>query len=32
MKRKALENAYVDLGIDTISRWDDDGDLMKWRE
>lgn len=30
MKRKALENAYVDLGIDTMPRWEEDGDLMKW--
>lgn len=30
MKRKALENAYVDLGIDAMPRWNEDGYLMKW--
>jgi len=30
MKRKALENAYVDLGTEELPRWEDDGDLMRW--
>jgi integrase/recombinase XerD len=30
MKRKAIENAYVDLVPDTIPKWEEDGDLMNW--
>jgi site-specific recombinase XerD len=30
MKRKAIENAYVDLVPDEIPRWEEDGDLMQW--
>lgn len=30
MKRKAIENAYVDLAPDDIPRWDEDGELMQW--
>ena len=30
MKRKAIENAYVDLVPNEIPRWEEDGELMKW--
>lgn len=30
MKRKAIENAYVDLVPDIIPKWEEDGDLMNW--
>ena len=30
MRRRAIENAYVDLVPDTIPKWEEDGDLMKW--
>jgi len=30
MKRKAIENAYVDLVPDEIPRWEEDGELMQW--
>jgi integrase/recombinase XerD len=30
MKRKAIENAYVDLVPNEIPRWKEDGDLMQW--
>jgi len=30
MKRKAIENAYIDLVPDIIPRWQEDGDLMNW--
>lgn len=30
MKRKAIENAYVDLVPDKIPRWEEDGELMQW--
>ncbi len=30
MKRKAIENAYLDLIPDEIPRWEEDGDLMQW--
>ena len=30
MKRKAIEQAYIDLVPDTIPKWTEDGDLMKW--
>lgn len=30
MKRKAIENAYVDLVPNEIPRWEEDGELMQW--
>jgi len=30
MKRKAIENAYVDLVPNEIPRWEEDGELMRW--
>ena len=30
MKRNAIEKAYVNLVPDTVPKWDEDGDLMKW--
>ena len=30
MKRKAIEKAYVNLVPETVPRWEEDGDLMKW--
>lgn len=30
MKRKAIEKAYVDLVPETVPKWEEDGDLMKW--
>lgn len=30
MKRKAIENAYIDLVPDSVPKWDEDGDLMNW--
>jgi len=30
MKRKAIENAYVNLVPNTAPKWEEDGDLMKW--
>jgi site-specific recombinase XerD len=30
MKRKAIENAYVDLVPNDLPRWEEDGELMKW--
>ena len=30
MKRKAIENAYIDLVPHTVPKWEEDGDLMKW--
>lgn len=30
MKRKALENAYVDLGTEELPKWEEDGELMRW--
>lgn len=30
MKRKAIENAYVDLVPDIAPKWEEDGDLMNW--
>ena len=30
MKRKALENAYVDLVTGDLPKWDSDGGLLKW--
>jgi len=30
MKRKAIENAYIDLVPDEIPRWEEDGELMQW--
>lgn len=30
MKRKAIENAYVDLVPDSVPKWEEDGDLMRW--
>lgn len=30
MKRKAIENAYVDLVPDIVPKWQEDGDLMNW--
>jgi hypothetical protein len=30
MKRKALENAYIDLVTDELPKWENDSDLMKW--
>ena len=30
MKRKAIENAYIDLLPDSVPKWEEDGDLMNW--
>ncbi|MDA3791914.1 MAG: site-specific integrase [Desulfobacula sp.] len=30
MKRKAIEKAYVNLVPETVPKWEEDGDLMKW--
>lgn len=30
MKRKAIENAYVELMPDALPKWEKDGDLMNW--
>lgn len=30
MKRKAIEKAYVNLVPETIPKWEEDGNLMKW--
>jgi len=30
MKRKAIENAYIDLIPDIVPKWEEDGDLMNW--
>lgn len=30
MKRKAIENAYVDLVPNEVPRWQEDGELMQW--
>lgn len=30
MKRKAIENAYIDLVPDIVPKWEEDGDLMNW--
>lgn len=30
MKRKAIEKAYVNLLPDTVPKWEEDGNLMKW--
>lgn len=30
MKRKAIENAYIDLVPEFVPKWEEDGDLMKW--
>jgi len=30
MKRKAIEKAYVNLVPETVPKWKEDGDLMKW--
>jgi len=30
MKRKAIEKAYVNLVPETVPKWDEDGNLMKW--
>ena len=30
MKRKALENAYLELEAGELSSWENDGDLMNW--
>jgi integrase/recombinase XerD len=30
MKRKAIEKAYVNLVPETVPKWEEDGNLMKW--
>lgn len=30
MKRRAIENAYVDLVPNSVPKWEEDGDLMNW--
>ena len=30
MKRNAIEKAYVNLVPETVPKWEEDGDLMKW--
>jgi site-specific recombinase XerD len=30
IKRKAIEKAYVNLVPETVPKWDEDGNLMKW--
>ena len=30
MKRKAIENAYVNLIPESAPKWQDDGDLLSW--
>lgn len=30
MKRKAIENAYIDLLPESAPKWEEDGDLMNW--
>lgn len=30
MKQKAIENAYPDLVLNGLPKWDEDGDLIKW--
>lgn len=30
MKRRAIENAYIDLLPDSVPKWEEDGDLMNW--
>jgi len=30
MKRKAIENAYIDLSIGEMPKWEENEDLMHW--
>lgn len=30
MKRKAIEDAYIDLVPDSVPKWEEDGDMMSW--